>query len=59
MSKKIAENPAHGLVLDVKTGSGAFLRDFDASVALAEAVGSDWTAAGESGSVRLYRAVHD
>ena len=28
-------------------------------VALAEAVGSDWTAAGESGSVRLYRAVHD
>ena len=38
MSKKIAENPAHGLVLDVKTGSGAFLRDFDASVALAEAM---------------------
>ena len=46
MSKKIAENPAGGLVLDVKTGSGAFLQDFDASVALAEAMVAAGTGAG-------------
>ena len=38
MSKKIAENPRDGLVLDVKTGSGAFLQEWDASVALGEAM---------------------
>ena len=38
MSKKIAENPSEGLVLDVKTGSGAFLQDWDASVALGDAM---------------------
>ena len=34
-SKKIAENP-DVLVLDVKTGRGAFLKTFDESVALAQ-----------------------
>ena len=35
MSKKLAEG-IDGLVLDVKTGSGAFLNDLDDSVQLAE-----------------------
>jgi pyrimidine-nucleoside phosphorylase len=35
MSKKLAEG-LNGLVLDVKTGSGAFLRDLDKSIALAQ-----------------------
>lgn len=37
MSKKLAENP-DALVLDVKTGRGAFLKEFDESVALAKSM---------------------
>ena len=37
MSKKIAENP-DSLFLDVKSGRGAFLRDWDQTVALAQVV---------------------
>ena len=42
MSKKIAENP-HALTLDVKTGRGAFLREWEQSLALAQVM----VAAGE------------
>ena len=37
MSKKIASG-ANGIVLDVKTGSGAFMKTFDDSLALAQAM---------------------
>ena len=46
MSKKIAENPDY-LVLDVKTGSGAFLRDWEDTVELAKVM----VAAGEGAGI--------
>ena len=47
MSKKLAENPEH-LVLDVKTGKGAFLKEWEGSVSLARAM----IAAGEGAGIR-------
>jgi len=46
MSKKIAENP-DALTLDVKTGRGAFLQDWEQSLALAEVM----VAAGEGAGI--------
>lgn len=46
MSKKIAENP-HALTLDVKTGRGAFLREWEQSLALAQVM----VAAGEGAGI--------
>jgi pyrimidine-nucleoside phosphorylase len=45
MSKKLASG-AHAIVLDVKTGSGAFLRERESAVALAQAMLEIGTAAG-------------
>ena len=54
MSKKLAEG-LDALVLDVKTGSGAFMSDFDDSVKLAEALCST----GEAFGVRTQALITD
>jgi pyrimidine-nucleoside phosphorylase len=54
MSKKLAEG-LDALVLDVKTGSGAFMESFDEAVALAEAL----VAAGEKFNVKTQAAITD
>ena len=47
MSKKLAEG-IDGLVLDIKTGNGAFMRSFDDAAALAAALVGIGTAAGKT-----------
>lgn len=54
MSKKLAEG-LNALVLDVKTGSGAFMAEFDDSVKLAEAL----CATGEAFGVRTQALITD
>ena len=54
LSKKIAEGTA-ALVLDVKVGSGAFMKDEDAALALARAL----VAAGQAAGVRTEAVVTD
>ena len=54
MSKKFAEG-SDALVLDVKTGDGAFMKDFAGSLALAEAM----VAIGTQGGVRTEAVITD